>query len=341
MIKWLYAPFFESTIRGCFVRLGLGMDKQTRQNIYRVCQVFAVRPYHRSYKVDGVVSKVALVLRHGAAEKEFLIEMLSNSPITQSEFDRWLATMRHDKQRLPTHTEIQAASTALTEARQHVYTHEEIDEIVRKKEQVYNVPKNLVMEKIELVAKWETAKAMAENEAPDADEFLKEEARREADKLHQRIQAISRALGEPSSTDSPASESHPPRGNGGADVWSELNERNRRKNLEEGSLAERLARQAQAKDAHGSPGGKSKRTADPFARIKSVPTHVFVTPGPVAEEGAETSMDTAVGGTGDPISPVGVTGGQNGVVMAQHGEGRTSVQGDVFDQTLAEIDIDI
>ena len=37
--KWLFLSFFEEVVIGSFVRMTLGNDPQTKEQIYRLCQV--------------------------------------------------------------------------------------------------------------------------------------------------------------------------------------------------------------------------------------------------------------------------------------------------------------
>jgi RNA polymerase-associated protein RTF1 len=90
--KWCHATFFEDTVIGCFVRLGLGIDKNTKERVYRIAQitgnmswinVIDVVEYHRMYKFGNTVVQKALELKHGKAQKSFLMDITSNSPFTE------------------------------------------------------------------------------------------------------------------------------------------------------------------------------------------------------------------------------------------------------------------
>jgi hypothetical protein len=106
------------------------------------------------------------------------------------------------------------------------------------------------------------------------------------------------------------------------DSWTKLNERNRRKNLTEGSEAERVARTEKA--------STSKSGLDPFARIKAVPTHVFVTPN-ANEEQSPVSPASA-----GPPSPH-ATSQANG----KNGAQANGTSGKPMNNLFADVDVDI
>lgn len=80
--NWVYAPFFKDVVIGCFVRLMIGMDEQKQQK-YRVAQIVEVTDYHRTYKLGTQTTRKALRLKHGKAEKVFLMDVVSNGNFTQ------------------------------------------------------------------------------------------------------------------------------------------------------------------------------------------------------------------------------------------------------------------
>jgi RNA polymerase-associated protein RTF1 len=59
--------------------VGVGEDKVQK---YRVAQVVDVVDYHRAYKLGTTMTKKALRLKHGKAEKVFLMDIISNGDFT-------------------------------------------------------------------------------------------------------------------------------------------------------------------------------------------------------------------------------------------------------------------
>lgn len=304
--KWAYAPFFEETIAGCFVRLSLGVDRN-KYPVYRVAQIIKVVDHDKIYKVNNLSVKTALRLKHGKAEKDFTMNMISNGSITESEYNRWVSTMKNEKQRFVSITEIDRLHEQLQSALNHTFTDEEINFMVELKKKTFSVPRNLTMEKVNLLG----LKAKAEEEG---DTY-------EAERLENELKNIDEQLGDPRIFDG---------GDMNKDVWNSLNQRNRLKNLEEGSKAEKKARQERLEKQIS---GRSK--VDPFARIKSVPTHVFVTPGPGNEVKNGPSNDS----TQETSAGVSFTRPEEDESKKQYiSEGPNA---NVFMEALKDIEIDV
>ena len=74
---------------------------RNQQPTYRVTQIRDVTEYHRIYKVNGSQAKKALKVVHGKAEKEFLLDMVSNGDFTEVR-DRGHPTWADSLERSPT-----------------------------------------------------------------------------------------------------------------------------------------------------------------------------------------------------------------------------------------------
>ncbi|KAI8050644.1 uncharacterized protein B0P05DRAFT_563000 [Gilbertella persicaria] len=158
--KWIFAPFFENTVIGCFVRLYIGPDPQKKIPVYRLCQVIDVVPWHKTYKVaENVWSNKALKVKHGKAEKDFTMDIVSNQPITQQEYTRFLTTLESDRVRIPTMDQIEQKIVDLKQAREYVLNDKEVNEMIEKKKAVKGSSVNMAMEMAQLLARLEHAKA--------------------------------------------------------------------------------------------------------------------------------------------------------------------------------------
>lgn len=51
--RWHKEPFFEETIKGCYVRIYIGLDHRTREKVYRVAQVNYSIPHASDRPMDG------------------------------------------------------------------------------------------------------------------------------------------------------------------------------------------------------------------------------------------------------------------------------------------------
>ncbi|KAI9144050.1 hypothetical protein BKA69DRAFT_1036404 [Paraphysoderma sedebokerense] len=211
--KWCYAPFFEETVVGSFVRVNIGLNKSTNEQIYRICEVVGVTDYHRTYKLGNLQLKKALTISHGQAQRVFLMDIVSNSDFTMREFRRWKMTMETDKLRLPSKQAVLERKTIISRAINHVFTNEEITAMLQLKKSIQQVPKNIASTKADLLRLKSAAQAQGDLE--------------EANRLNEEISKLDLV-----------SEERKRKVNAKLEVWSKLNERNRKINEIESRQAE-------------------------------------------------------------------------------------------------------
>ncbi|KAL2911523.1 RNA polymerase-associated protein rtf1 [Polyrhizophydium stewartii] len=116
----------------CFVRIGVGSDPTTREQVYRMAQILETPTYHRTYRLANTVTKTALKLAHGKAVKVFLMDIVSNGPFKESEWRRYEQTLKVEGVPMMT------------------ADFEEIDEMIKRKKQLIKVPPNIASEKLRL-----------------------------------------------------------------------------------------------------------------------------------------------------------------------------------------------
>jgi len=241
--KWVYTSFFNKTVIGGYARLGIGFDSN-KNYIYRITRILDVVDYHRTYKVNKTTVKKALILEHGKAKKRFGMDIISNSPFTEQEYNRYLTVMKNEQQQLPTKEFIKEKEQQIQEARNHKFTGEEISDMVQEKKQLLKVPLNFAMEKATLLLQKDKAEelgdekeiAIINNKLNELNNMKEEKSRLVDEKL---------------------------------DNWTRLNERNRKMNIIENRKAEVQAAQERKK--------LGRDDFDPFARRKCMPTHVVAT----------------------------------------------------------------
>jgi hypothetical protein len=150
--------------------------------------------------------------------------------------------MKHEGQALINTDQVKRKIEDLKKAATHVFTNEEIDEMIEKKKAFRKIPVNVAAIKIRLQQEIIEAEQQGDPlaiqqkkvELRDLEEQLREGAFSKDSKLEQ---------------------------------FSNLNARNRQINLKEGREAEKLAIQAKKK--------KDSSDYDPFARRKTAPKHVI------------------------------------------------------------------
>merc|ERR1719487_2468803 len=127
--KWAEEPFFNNAVKGCFVRLGIGMQEQ--KSIYKVCEIVQVVDYKRLYKLGSRHTQKALVLAIGTQTRTWKMDTISNHRFSQAEFNDWTRTLREQRKPVPSRTDIQRRHQQMkTTAANHHYSADEISKMV-------------------------------------------------------------------------------------------------------------------------------------------------------------------------------------------------------------------
>ncbi|CAO3666869.1 unnamed protein product [Rhizopus microsporus] len=235
--KWLFAPFFENLILGMislkdvyslitsfmsdgFVRIYIGQDPQKKVPVYRLCQVMEIVPWHNIYTIgENTSCNQALKLKHGKAEKIFTMDIISNQPITQHEYSRFIATLEHDKVRIPSMDHIKQKVEDIKNAREYVLNDKEVNEMIERKRAVKGSSMNAVMEKAQLMARLQHAES--NNDTEQVMKLTKELKELEERTFNAEAQKQS--------------------------VWADINSRNREKDRIEAHQAELREKEARRK----------------------------------------------------------------------------------------------
>ena len=101
-----YTPGFEKAATGCFARVCLGPDRETRGNVYRLCSIKGIAT-GRPYAMTGengrpFLTEQYIIAAHGKAEKNWSFLECSMSKFTEDEWRRYRATMANDDMKMPT-----------------------------------------------------------------------------------------------------------------------------------------------------------------------------------------------------------------------------------------------
>ena len=233
--RWIDYPFFAEAVRGLLVRVGIGMSG--KKAVYRVAEVVDVVELPRTYHLGEIETSKYLELAHGASKKVFRISFVSNSDITPNEFERWIDEMRRSRTRLPTRESLVARRQRILDTRNHVFTHEEINQMLQEKaKRGLKGPKHFTVEKSLLIQLKEAAETQNNHD--------------EARRIFEQITALESAMAE-RKTDSKL------------DSLTKLNQRNRLLNKTE-------VRQV-ADNEHKNSMEKGSNDLDPFARRRCKP----------------------------------------------------------------------
>ncbi|PSR75690.1 hypothetical protein PHLCEN_2v8981 [Hermanssonia centrifuga] len=111
--KHCMAPWFEDFVKGSFVRYLIGAEEGTP--IYRICEVTNLgADVVKAYKVNSQMVNQQLELKHGASEKTFYMDKVSNSTFTEREFHRLVKVCEYEKVKLPSKRQLEKKAAQMT-----------------------------------------------------------------------------------------------------------------------------------------------------------------------------------------------------------------------------------
>ncbi|CAK9804575.1 RNA polymerase-associated protein Rtf1 [Anthophora quadrimaculata] len=192
------------------------------------------------YQLGGTRTNKGLKLRHGAQERVFRLEFVSNQEFTESEFFKWKETCALQGISMPTFEEVEQKLKDIKEALVYEFKEEDIEKIVREKERFKQNPYNYAMKKAQLMRERDAANCRGDDEtATRLNQELSELEERASELDKMRTATISSI--------------------------SYINDRNRKKNVEEAEKA--IMEEIKA--------NKGKKVDDPFTRRSTKPRMVF------------------------------------------------------------------
>uniref|UniRef100_A0A674B1N5 RTF1 homolog, Paf1/RNA polymerase II complex component n=1 Tax=Salmo trutta TaxID=8032 RepID=A0A674B1N5_SALTR len=137
--RWCHMPFFQKTVSGCFVRIGIG--NSSSKPVYRVAEIVDVVETAKVYQLGTTRTNKGLQLQHGGDTRVFRLEF------------EHAASMQ-----VPTLDEINKKEQAIKEACNYKFNDKDIEDIVKEKDRFRKAPSNYAMKKTSLLKD----KAMAE-----------------------------------------------------------------------------------------------------------------------------------------------------------------------------------
>lgn len=238
MERFVHLPFFDRVVQGCFVRIGIGNNNG--KPVYRVAEISGVCETGKIYQLGGTRTNKGLKLRHGAQERVFRLEFVSNQEFTDSEFFKWKETCALQGISTPTFDEVEQKLKDIKEALVYEFKEEDIEKIVREKERFKQTPYNYAMKKAQLMRERDAANCRGDDEtASRLNQELSELEERASELDKMRTATISSI--------------------------SYINDRNRKKNVEEAEKA--IMEELKA--------NKGKKVDDPFTRRSTKPRMVY------------------------------------------------------------------
>ncbi|XP_011298403.1 RNA polymerase-associated protein Rtf1 [Fopius arisanus] len=234
MEQFVHLPFFDRVVIGCFVRIGIGNNNG--KPVYRVAEISGVCETGKIYQLGNTRTNKGLKLRHGAQERVFRLEFISNQEFTDSEFFKWRETCALQGISLPTSDEIDSKLKDIKEALVYEFKEEDIEKIVKEKGRFKSTPYNYAMKKAQLMRERDAANCRGDDTTASRLNLELSELEERASQLDKMRTATISSI-------------------------SYINDRNRKKNVEEAEKA--IMEEFKA--------NKGKKIDDPFTRRSTKP----------------------------------------------------------------------
>ncbi|KAL3985941.1 Plus-3 domain family protein [Acanthocheilonema viteae] len=148
--KIVHAPFFNKTVIGCFVRIGIGRNKEGR-SVYRAAQILDVVETAKVYQLENTRTNKGLKLKHGEEERVYRLEFVSNSEFTNHEFNKWYDAMKSNNLAILTIDQVEKKEADIQKAVNYNYTDKDIELMVQEKMRFQKAPLNYALEKGNLI----------------------------------------------------------------------------------------------------------------------------------------------------------------------------------------------
>ncbi|XP_026687586.1 RNA polymerase-associated protein Rtf1, partial [Diaphorina citri] len=188
-------------------------DLEERANeLDKIGEISGVCETGKIYSLGKTRTNKGLKLRHGNSERVFRLEFISNQEFTESEFIRWKDQCMTEGVALPTKDEVERKSKEIQNGMMYQWKEEDVEQIVREKERFKPTPYNYAMKKTQLMKE----RDMAQSKGDDEEASI---LQRKIDDLEERANELDKAR-----TSTISSISY-------------INNRNRRKNVEEAEKA--------------------------------------------------------------------------------------------------------
>lgn len=134
--QFCHHPTFETAVPGCFVRVNIGSNQRTGENVYRLCQIRKVVQAPKPYRLLDRLVDQGIVVSHAGSERTIDFGICSDSPVTPPEFEYWSQAMKEAGKSLPLKRRIDAKFAEIREMRQRPLTSSEIEEMVARRQRL-------------------------------------------------------------------------------------------------------------------------------------------------------------------------------------------------------------
>ncbi|KAK4643078.1 RNA polymerase-associated protein rtf1 [Podospora bellae-mahoneyi] len=165
-----FYPGFERAITGCFVRINIGPDQTTRQDVYRMAIIKGFntgRPYAMpDSSGHQMVVDLYVKVAHGDAVREWPFISCSDRNFTESEWNRYKQVCLQAGISVPTKTQLVNKISDINGLVRHKWTEQEIAEKLKRQNSL--MQKFSSTERDNLTRQLEAARARGDEDAVDS-----------------------------------------------------------------------------------------------------------------------------------------------------------------------------
>ncbi|KUI72961.1 hypothetical protein VM1G_08351 [Cytospora mali] len=134
--KLCFWPGAEQALTGCYIRISIGPDPNTRQPVYRMAVIKGFTT-GRPYAVENdqrktIVTDQYVIGAHGKAQKEWPFIACSESPFTDAEWNRYQIVCKNDGITLPKKPELMQKVEDINNLLSRSWTDEELSEKLKR-----------------------------------------------------------------------------------------------------------------------------------------------------------------------------------------------------------------
>ncbi|KAK3383969.1 hypothetical protein B0T24DRAFT_70833 [Lasiosphaeria ovina] len=131
-----FYPGLEETLTGCFVRINIGPDPSTRQDVYRMA---VIKGFNRSRPFalmdqsgHQMVADLYVLAAHGKAQREWPAIACSDSKFTEAEWNRYKQVCISEGLPVPTQPALSSKIGDINKLVQRTWTEKELSEKLRR-----------------------------------------------------------------------------------------------------------------------------------------------------------------------------------------------------------------
>ncbi|QPG75784.1 hypothetical protein FOA43_003145 [Brettanomyces nanus] len=134
--RFMYREEFDNVVSGSYVRLNIGLSRETGKPEYRMAKVEQVKRDRKPYPLYGRACNTYLLVSQGDSKKVIDIACISDFPFTAEEFDNYKKRLENSEVEVPSLGEVEEKFNELRAMSTRKLTDEDINKMVARKQEL-------------------------------------------------------------------------------------------------------------------------------------------------------------------------------------------------------------